>query len=420
MTHGGIRLGLFAVLIAIGGCTKLGDEPLFVEQEAACEAPEPAPKAVTDIFAASCAGSACHTAGGAAGTLSLDPDVAADNLYARLAAGKPDAVRVQGGDADGSYLIQKLVGAAGISGGKMPLGPPLSDEQLETIKTWIAGLPPCESLPSPTDSPTPDVVEPADEGPPLDETTPPGIEPIPDGVATIFDTKCAGCHVGASLGGLALDKDVAAENLVNKASAKDGALRVVPGDADKSYLIDKLRNRNDIGGDPMPQFQAPLPEADIATIEAWINGLEATEPPPPDEDVTQPPVEIDCTPKNDKFKVSYGDVVKLIKSRCATAGCHDAAGSKSSGSLDMTDGDTFLANTVGVSALSSPETFRIHPGSVEKSFLMQKILGAEGVGSQMPLDGSAPLADVDQQLLTHWIEDCASKWAEEGVSTEKP
>lgn len=52
---------------------------------------------------------------------------------------KPGAVRVIAGDPANSYLIQKLEGAAGINGRRMPFnGPPyLTDGQILVIKRWI-------------------------------------------------------------------------------------------------------------------------------------------------------------------------------------------------------------------------------------------------------------------------------------------
>jgi len=47
----------------------------------------------------------------------------------------------------------------------------------------------------------------------------------------------------------------------------------VPGDAPNSYLIAKLRGFVSICGVPMPQNRPPLPDAQIQTIEAWINTL---------------------------------------------------------------------------------------------------------------------------------------------------
>jgi len=53
---------------------------------------------------------------------------------------KPGAIRVIPGDPDGSYVIQKLEGAPGIVGQRMPQsGPPfLTPGQIAIIRRWIA------------------------------------------------------------------------------------------------------------------------------------------------------------------------------------------------------------------------------------------------------------------------------------------
>jgi hypothetical protein len=50
-------------------------------------------------------------------------------------------------------------------------------------------------------------------------------------------------------------------------------VKVVPGDAPNSYLIAKLRGFLSICGVPMPLGRAPLQDAQILTIEAWIKAL---------------------------------------------------------------------------------------------------------------------------------------------------
>lgn len=84
----------------------------------------------------------CHTSTGRApaGGLNLNHDVAYDQLVSVAARTKAGATRVIPGDADNSYLIQKLVGSTGIVGRRMPNnGPPyLSDGQILIIKRWIA------------------------------------------------------------------------------------------------------------------------------------------------------------------------------------------------------------------------------------------------------------------------------------------
>ncbi len=50
----------------------------------------------------------------------------------------PALLRVNPGEPDDSYLVQKIEGAPGIVGSQMPLGgPALSDQQIVLVRSWI-------------------------------------------------------------------------------------------------------------------------------------------------------------------------------------------------------------------------------------------------------------------------------------------
>jgi hypothetical protein len=50
----------------------------------------------------------------------------------------PSVLRVDPGNPDNSYLVQKIEGAPNIVGAQMPLNqPPLSTEQIDAIRQWI-------------------------------------------------------------------------------------------------------------------------------------------------------------------------------------------------------------------------------------------------------------------------------------------
>jgi hypothetical protein len=50
----------------------------------------------------------------------------------------PSLLRVDPGNPDNSYLVQKVEGAPNISGLQMPLNqPPLSTDQIDAIRQWI-------------------------------------------------------------------------------------------------------------------------------------------------------------------------------------------------------------------------------------------------------------------------------------------
>jgi hypothetical protein len=86
---------------------------------------------------------------------------------------------------------------------------------------------------------------------------------------------CTQCHNPAGspfTAGLDLTASVSYTNLVGVASRnKPGAVRVLPGDPDNSYIIHKLEGRPDIVGVRMPRGNGPfLTTGQIAVIERWI------------------------------------------------------------------------------------------------------------------------------------------------------
>jgi len=89
-------------------------------------------------------------------------------------------------------------------------------------------------------------------------------------------TACIQCHapVGgrAAAAGLNLTSGTSYASLVNVPSPlKPGAIRVIPGDPDNSYLVHKLEGRADIVGLRMPRNQGPfLTEGQMLVIRKWI------------------------------------------------------------------------------------------------------------------------------------------------------
>jgi hypothetical protein len=88
-------------------------------------------------------------------------------------------------------------------------------------------------------------------------------------------SACIQCHNPQGqlfAGRLNLEHSVAYANLVNVAARnKAGAVRVIPGDPDNSYLIHKLEGAPDIFGLRMPQNGPPyLTDGQIKVIRRWI------------------------------------------------------------------------------------------------------------------------------------------------------
>jgi hypothetical protein len=80
----------------------------------------------------------------------------------------------------------------------------------------------------------------------------------------------SGCHNNATVSGLTLARGASYAALVNVRAANEPIVRVIPGNADGSYLVIKLEGRQAVGA-RMPLGGAPLDEIDLANIKNWIN-----------------------------------------------------------------------------------------------------------------------------------------------------
>jgi len=80
------------------------------------------------------------------------------------------------------------------------------------------------------------------------------------------------CH-GGGAGGLTMTSVSGAYgNLVNQAAVgKSGEVRVIPGQAEASYLVKKLEGANGIVGARMPATGSALDNIDLTNIKNWID-----------------------------------------------------------------------------------------------------------------------------------------------------
>ncbi len=115
-----------------------------------------------------------------------------------------------------------------------------------------------------------------------DSSTPTGTTP-PDTVKenpsfsqdiqSIFNSNCtlAGCHDATAQAGLNLTQGQAYANIVNVDSTQDPSKkRVLPNDAENSYIVIKIEGRQTTGG-RMPLNRNPLSSTQIQNIKNWIN-----------------------------------------------------------------------------------------------------------------------------------------------------
>jgi hypothetical protein len=106
-----------------------------------------------------------------------------------------------------------------------------------------------------------------------------GLQPTLDSIqANVFSPSCAlsGCHSGPPGGGLPQGMDLSSADasfasLVNVISSQAPlTARVLPFDADNSYLVHKLEGTQAVGGQ-MPAAGPPLDAATIDVIRTWID-----------------------------------------------------------------------------------------------------------------------------------------------------
>jgi hypothetical protein len=99
----------------------------------------------TTIFTPICTG--CHTGSGAPLGLRLDEGVSY-GLLVNVASGQtPSVLRVNPGNPDQSYIVQKIQGNAA-GGVRMPYGGPyLSQAQIDLVRNWIAAGAPLSAQP---------------------------------------------------------------------------------------------------------------------------------------------------------------------------------------------------------------------------------------------------------------------------------
>jgi uncharacterized protein (TIGR03118 family) len=98
----------------------------------------------TQIFTPICSG--CHTGGGT--SLPGVQNLTAGNTFANIvnvaSIEQPSLLRIKPNDAANSYLVQKILGAPGITGSRMPFGcgstanPCLDQPTIDLVKTWVS------------------------------------------------------------------------------------------------------------------------------------------------------------------------------------------------------------------------------------------------------------------------------------------
>lgn len=194
------------------------------------------------VFTPSCAMPGCHGGSSPILGLRLEESYSFDNLVNQASVQIPTMQLVIPGDPDNSYLVQKLDGTAA-SGQTMPLNQPvLSQDLLSAVRIWV---------------------EAGAIGPRLSSIQ-----------ENLFTPRCTSCHSGSSpTGGLNLEQGQSYAGLVGADSHSGSKKRVLAGDVEASFLIDKLEDDNleaNLGG-RMPLGGPYLDQSEIDVIIQWID-----------------------------------------------------------------------------------------------------------------------------------------------------
>jgi len=125
-----------AALLLVGCADKNGDSGTSADGDSGTHDLIPTFAQVRDdVLVPSCGFGSCHGSGEAG--LQIDADMTADALVGVPSTVQAGAILVVPGDPDGSYLVAKLTEATGIDGEIMPPSGAMSQDRIDTVRTWI-------------------------------------------------------------------------------------------------------------------------------------------------------------------------------------------------------------------------------------------------------------------------------------------
>ncbi len=99
---------------------------------------------------------------------------------------------------------------------------------------------------------------------------------IPDQILDILDEKCSRCHEGATpKAKLDLTEEFVPANLINQPSHQIPEIAlIVPGNPERSYLIQKILGTEGIKGKKMPRKGEQVTAAELEALKSWIRSME--------------------------------------------------------------------------------------------------------------------------------------------------
>ena len=308
----------------------------------------------------------------------------------------PALKRIDPGDPENSYLIQKLEGTAA-SGGRMPLnGTPLPQTSIDTIRQWI------------TDGAVDDRVQATSPIRVTSLSPQPGamLDAAPVQVIAGFDREVDASTVntntfmleasgGDNSFGDGNEMQINAASITVPAANAKSAVFDLAGTAlpDDTYQV----RLSGSGASMILDLDANALDGEFSGALPSGNGTEGG------DFRTQFSV---ATP------VIMGPTLDEIQAQvftptCAVAGCHTGpSGNTLPNGMDLSNADASFASLVGVASLEQPAVLRVAASDPDNSYLVQKIEG--NAGARMPL-GGAPLDAAVIAQIRDWISNGAPR-----------
>lgn len=338
----------------------------------------------------------CHAGANAPRGLRLD----AANSYALLvgvpSGQRPSVLRVAPGDANNSYLIQKLEGTAGI-GERMPAGlPAVPQSDINIIRQWITdGAQPSSAASGPIriTSLTP--------APNTTALTLPGSITATfsrDLNATTVTTGTFRLERAGTDRALGTSDDVA----ITPASVS------VPTANPRAAIMDLTGIAN-----TLDTYRVTLVGSGPATImDLAGNSLDGERASAlPSGNGTAGGDFVATFTVAGTLPTLTSIQTNVLGVSCALSGCHDGGGATLPRSMNLSTPSAAYTALVGVQSVQVPSLQRVTPGNPNDSYLIRKLEGAAGiVGVRMPRPiGAAPLDPTTIDAIRLWITNGAQQ-----------
>jgi hypothetical protein len=344
-----------------------------------------------NVFTPNCATSNCH----AGANLQAGLDLSAASSYAMLvgvaSTQSAGVQRVNPGNPNNSYLIQKLEGA-GASGSRMPPSGPMPQSEIDTIRQWI------------TDGAIDDRVA---ANTPIRATSlsvVPGstLTTTPNQITAGFDRDLDAATVnantfilqGSNNDGVFGDGDdiaIAAASVTVPGANPRSAVFSLAGVmlADDTYRVRLLGT----GASIIMDLDANALDGEFSGAFPSGNGVAGGDFAA--QFTVMAPVVIG--PTLDQIQAV------IFTPSCATAGCHNAG--TQAGGLSLADADSSYADLVGQfsNAVGQDMSILVAPNDPDNSYLIMKLENAAGItGNRMPPAG-APISQPNIDQIRLWI-----------------